>query len=147
MSWHKSFTHIEHRAGTVGRGGWCIRFQSSLLKIYFRLSGFQASLLLIYFRDVPNITLRQRMAQNLSDMWHSTFDRSCFWTEAVSSMIFVAAKKLSGIVWTKPLFLLRWCYTRRFATTIFSATQRCFIVAILFRMVATLFQYCNALLR
>ena len=61
---HKSFTHIEHRAGTVGRGGWCIRFQSSLLKIYFRLSGFQASLLLIYFRDVPNITLRQRMAQN-----------------------------------------------------------------------------------
>ena len=144
---HKSFTHIEHRAGTVGRGGWCIRFQSSLLKIYFRLSGFQASLLLIYFRDVPNITLRQSMAQNLFDMWHSTFDRSCFWTEAQSSMIFVAAKKLYGIVWTKPLFLLRWCYTRRFATTIFSATQRCFIVAILFRMVATLFQYCNALLR
>ena len=32
-------------------------------------------------------------------------------------------------------------------TTIFSATQRCFIVAMLFRMVATLFQYCNALLR
>ena len=54
------------------------------------------------------------MAQNLSDMCHSTFDRSCFWTEeALSSMIFVAAKKLSGTVWTKPLFLLRWCYTRR----------------------------------
>ena len=65
---HKSFTHIEHPAGTAGREGWCIRFQSSLLKIYVRLSGFQASLLLIYFRDVPNITLRQRMAQNLFDM-------------------------------------------------------------------------------
>ena len=46
------------------------------------------------------------MAQNLSDMWHSTFDSSCLWTEALSSMIFVAAKKLSGIVRTKPLFLL-----------------------------------------
>ena len=138
---HKSFTHIENRSGTVGREGWCIRFQSSLLKIYSRLSGFQASLLLIYFRDVQNITLRQSMAQNLSDMWHSTFDRSCLWTEAPSSMTFVAAKKLSGIVWTKPLFLLRWCYTRRrrFLAQQ-SATQRCFIVAILFRMVATLFQ-------
>ena len=91
-----------------------MRFQSSLQKLYSRLSGFQASLLPIYFRDVPNITLRQSMAQNLSDVWHSTFDRSCFWTEeALSSMIFVAAKKLYGIVWTKPLFLLRWCCTRR----------------------------------
>ena len=41
---------------------------------------------------------------------------------------------------------LRWCYTRRFATTIFSATQRCNIVATLFRMVTTLFQHCNAVL-
>ena len=39
------------------------------------------------------------------------------------------------------------CYTRRFATTIFSATQRCIIVATLFRIAATLFHYCNALLR
>ena len=38
---------------------------------------------------------------------------------------------------------LRWCLT----TTIFSATQRCIIVATLFRMAATLFQYCNAVLR
>ena len=42
---------------------------------------------------------------------------------------------------------LRWCYTRRFATTIFSATQRCNIVATLFRMVTTLFQHGNAVLR
>ena len=35
---------------------------------------------------------------------------------------------------------LRWWYTGRFATTIFSPTQRCSIVA-------TLFQHCNAVLR
>ena len=39
---------------------------------------------------------------------------------------------------------LRWCYTRRFAMMIFSATQRCNIVAKLFRIVTTLFQHCNA---
>ena len=49
---------------------------------------------------------------------------------------------------TKCLFcLLRWCYTRRFATAIFRATQRCNIVATLFRIVTALFQHCNALLR
>ena len=42
---------------------------------------------------------------------------------------------------------LRWCYTRRFATTIFSATQHYNIVATLLRMVATLFQHCYAMLR
>ena len=39
----------------------------------------------------------------------------------------------------KQIHVLRWCYTSRFATTIFSPKQRCNIVAILFRMVATLF--------
>ena len=38
------------------------------------------------------------------------------------------------------------CYTWRFATTIFSPTQRCNIVATLFRMVTTVFQHCNAVL-
>ena len=33
---------------------WCTKFQSSLLDIYFRLSGFQPSILLIYFCDGPN---------------------------------------------------------------------------------------------
>ena len=42
---------------------------------------------------------------------------------------------------------LGWYYTRRFATTIFSATQRCNIVATLFRMLTTLFQHCNDVLR
>ena len=41
---------------------------------------------------------------------------------------------------------LRWCYTRRFATTIFSATQRCNIVVILFWTVTTLFQHSKAVL-
>ena len=43
--------------------------------------------------------------------------------------------------------LVRWCHTRRSATTIFSATQHCNIVATLFWMVTTLFQHCNAVLR
>ena len=38
----------------------------------------------------------------------------------------------------------RRCQTRRFATTIFSATQRCNIVSTLFRMVTTLFRNCSA---
>ena len=42
---------------------------------------------------------------------------------------------------------LRWCYMRRFATTIFSATLGCNIVATLFQIVATLFQHCNDVLR
>ena len=43
--------------------------------------------------------------------------------------------------------ILRWCYTGRFATMIFSATKLCNIVATLFRIVPTLFQRCNAVLR
>ena len=34
-------------------------------------------------------------------------------------------------------------YTGRFTTTIFTATQRCNIVATLFRIVPTLFQHCS----
>ena len=37
----------------------------------------------------------------------------------------------------------RLCYSRRFATKIFRATQRCNIVATLFRIVTTLLQHCN----
>ena len=46
---HQSFAHIKNRGGAVGREGLCTKTQSSLLNIYFHLSGFQASLLLIYF--------------------------------------------------------------------------------------------------
>ena len=48
------------------------------------------------------------------------------------------------LVWGYQGFMV---YTGRFATTIFSATQRCHIVGTLFQMVATLFQHCNAVLR
>ena len=43
--------------------------------------------------------------------------------------------------------ILRWCYTERFVTTIFSATQHYNIVATLFRTAAILFQHCNTVLR
>ena len=55
---------------------WCTKFQSSLLNIYFRLSGFQSTLLIIHFHN-----------------------RSCVWTEALSYKTFVAAQQLSGMVW------------------------------------------------
>ena len=99
---------------------WCPKFQSSLLNIYFRLSGFQPSLLLIYFRDGPN------SCSHCTEVWHKTYpiydtplprsawrrfapsqkshrhNRSSVWTEALSGMIFLAAKTLSGTVWTYP---------------------------------------------
>ena len=61
----------------------------------------------------------------------------------------MCCKGLSVIdpVRTKKTENVQSCYTRRFATTILSATQRCIIVATLFRIIATLFHYCNALLR
>ena len=43
--------------------------------------------------------------------------------------------------------ILKVMYMERFATTIFSATQRCNIVATLFGIVSTLFQHYNAVLR
>ena len=42
---------------------------------------------------------------------------------------------------------LRWCYTRRFATTILSATQRCNVRTTLHPFDAMYQQYCNAVLR
>ena len=54
--WNKSFTHIEDRAGAVGREfgreGLVNKSQSSLLNFYFRLSGFQSSLLLIHYNPL-----------------------------------------------------------------------------------------------
>ena len=45
------------------------------------------------------------------------------------------------------IITLWWCYTGRFATTIFSAAQHYNIVVTLFRMIAILFQHCHAVLR
>ena len=73
--------------------------------------------------------------------------------ELCSVMAFVCSahrQVLHYSSWSKARILTatqRWRYTRRFATMIFSATQRCIIVVTLFRMVATLFQYCKVVLR
>ena len=100
---------------------WCTKFQSSLLNIYFRLSGLQPSLLLIHFRDGPN------RCSHCTEVWHKTYpicdtplsrsawrrsfapsqkshrhSRSCVWTEALSGMIFLATQTLFGTVWTYP---------------------------------------------
>ena len=113
---HKSFTHIEHRAGAVGREG-LVHSIPVLTREY-----------LLPPQWVPRpphlstvFTLHQSMAQKLSDMWLSTFvideaqlwsvpeiatkstSVSCVWTKALSvsmDMIFVAAQKLSSIVRT-----------------------------------------------
>ena len=93
---------------------WCTKFQSSLLDIYFRLSGFQPSLLLIHFRHGPN------RCSHCTEVWQKTFpvcdtplsrsagrrfapsqkshrhNRSCMWTGTLSGMIFVVVQKLSG---------------------------------------------------
>ena len=55
---------------------------------------------------------------------------------------------VSIIYWNDTSWMaLRSCYTRRLATTIFNAIQHFNIVATLFRMVTTLFQHFNAVLR
>ena len=61
--------------------GWWTKSQTSLLNIYFRLSGFQSSLLFIHFRYGPNITSlhctdQSEATKNLSDMWLSTLEIS-----------------------------------------------------------------------
>ena len=48
------------------------------------------------------------------------------------------------LAFPKGWLLIRCCYARRFATTIFSATQRCNIVGTFFRIV---FQHCNPVLK
>ena len=58
--------------------GFCIlKFQSSVLNIYFRLSGFQVSLILIYFGDGPNRCSHYTKVWytwNPSTMWRATFE-------------------------------------------------------------------------
>ena len=46
---------------------WCSKSQSSLLIVYFRLSGFQSSLLLIHFRFCPNT------CSYYTEVWHRTY--------------------------------------------------------------------------
>ena len=99
---------------------WWTRSQSSLLNIYFRLSGFQSSLLLIHFwYSLSNCFY-------CSKVWHRTYSiseaplwrsarrssaplqklhrnhRSYVWTESLYGMDrdFVPAQELSGLSWT-----------------------------------------------
>ena len=51
---------------------WCTKFQSSLLNIYFRLSGFQVSLLLIYFRDVHTSPKYKVPCKRTQHCWPTT---------------------------------------------------------------------------
>ena len=66
--WNKSFTHIEHSAGAVGREGLVNKSQSSLLNFYFRLSGFQSSLLLIHYNR-----LLSEYCLHCTKVWHRTY--------------------------------------------------------------------------
>ena len=87
QKWNKSFAHIEHRAGVVcqevAKRGWWTKFQTSLLNIYFNLSGFQSSLLFNYFRygshlygtvHICSHCTDQSETTNLSDKWRSVFE-------------------------------------------------------------------------
>ena len=99
------------------------KIQSSLLNIYFRLCGFHASPRSYYSLPLRSeypaaFTLQQSVAQNLYDMWRSTFEiseaqlpslpyknrtenyRSYVWIKALSGTVFTPAQKLSGNEWT-----------------------------------------------
>ena len=64
------FTHIQHRMNIaserLAKTVCLTKSQSSLLNIYFRLSGFQPSLLLIHFRYGPNT------CSHCTKVWHRT---------------------------------------------------------------------------
>ena len=98
---------------------WCAQFQSLLLNICFLSEGFRPrSYILNYFLDGPS------GCSHFTSVWLKTYlifdtplsrsarrsfptsqksrrhNRSCVRTEAPSDMIFVAAPKLSGKMWT-----------------------------------------------
>ena len=112
----RSHTHVP---AWLAERLWCTQFQSSLLNIYFRPSGFQSSLLLIHFRyglntcsyctkewhrtypicDSPlSWSVRRSFATSQKSRCHN---RSCVWKDALSDVIFVAVQKLSAVVWTQ----------------------------------------------
>ena len=55
------------RSGRLTERVWCTKIQSSLLNIYFRLSGFQSSPLVIDFRYGPN------RHSHCTKVWHQTY--------------------------------------------------------------------------
>ena len=111
-------THrTSHQSGRLAeRSVWWTKSQSSLLKIYFHITGSQPTLVPTHFTWKPVHTVAETY---LGDMWRSTFkDRR--WrsavsllsrssrkftallhelTKAKSGIIFVSVQGLSGIVW------------------------------------------------
>ena len=103
---------------------WWTKFESSLLNIYFHLSGFQFLLLLIQFQYGMNAC-----SHCYTKVWHRAFlicdaplsrlaqhsfapvqksppnHLSYVWTEALTGMVFVPMQELSSIVLTLSLML------------------------------------------
>ena len=139
FQWQTLSSHdsIRHRNGTsrshtsniapewFAKRGWWTKSQTSLLNIYFRLSGFQSSLLFIYFRYGSHLygtvhtcshCIDQSETTNPSDKWRSFFEigaaqfrpvtetarlnhRSYVWKEAPPGVVFTLVQKLHVIVW------------------------------------------------
>ena len=59
--------------------------------------------------------------------------------KATTKLIFSSTSLFRMTLVSLANYVLRWCYTWRFATTIFSATQRCNIGATLFQLAAARF--------
>ena len=117
--WYKSFTHIEHRAAVVGREVLVCSIPvltSNYLLPWKWVPVLTATYLLLWWAEYV-FTLYKSMAQNqLSNMYPLLLrsalrsfapsqksrhhNRSCEWAQALSAMIFVAAQKLSALVWT-----------------------------------------------
>ena len=74
--------------------------------------------------QLKGIALNINKPLNFERIWHS------------STVLFLMIITQATLHWP-----LRWCYTRRFATMIFSVTQHCNIVSTWFEMVTTLFQH------
>jgi len=89
---------------------WCTKSQSSLLNIYFHISGFSSSLLLIYplrglsqtmepkpFRYATIQFQDRRGAASLLYRNHACQNRRSYvWTNALSDVVFVPARELSS---------------------------------------------------
>ena len=98
--WSKScpFTHIKHCTGAVDERASRTKSQSSLLNIYFLLSGFQSSLLYhsLLLGSKYLLMLHQSVTQNPSNKWSSTFEFSA--VQLCSIFTEIMAKSLLSCV-------------------------------------------------
>ena len=83
------------------------------------------------------------MAQDLNDQKTSQYHDLILFTAVVC----VVTRHARLFLLRRSVALRKWSYNRRFASAIFSATQRYNIVTTLLRIVTTLFQHCNDVLR